>query len=114
MKKIFLLLISILFLSVISCDKVDIVNIRENDIENPNAIFEVQITDIGCLTDNIIIGKKLENPYSIRNMREACDELFPATKGETPLSDSLIEPNFYMFGSCLPTQQKLTDFLILI
>lgn len=35
---------------------------------------EFQITDVGSLTDNVIIGKKLDNPYSLKNMKQACDK----------------------------------------
>ena len=35
-------------------------------------------------------------------MKQACDELFPATKGEVALSETLIEPN-YLYVRFLPT-----------
>lgn len=45
------------------------------------------------LTDGVIIGEKLRNPYSLDVMRQACDLLYPPTRGEDPVSDSLITPN---------------------
>lgn len=45
------------------------------------------------LTDGVIIGEKLQNPYSLEVMKRACDLLYPPTRGEDPVSDSLIVPN---------------------
>lgn len=45
------------------------------------------------LTDGVIIGEKLRNPYSLEVMKQACDLLYPPTRGEDPVSDSLIVPN---------------------
>ena len=101
----------ILAMFVSSCEKTETLNMDESDIERSEFIHEIQLTEIGCLTDNVIIGKKLDNPYSIRNMRKACDDLFPATKGEVPLSDSLIEPNF-LYVRFLPSDSTEVNTLL--
>lgn len=61
-----------------------------NDLD---MVEELDTDDPLNLTDNVVIGKKLRNPYSIEVMKEACDLLYPPTKGETPASDSIIVPN---------------------
>jgi hypothetical protein len=53
------------------------------------------------VVDHSILGKKLENPYSIRAMRAACEELYPATRGNTAAIDSAIAPN-YLYVRMLP------------
>ena len=53
------------------------------------------------VVDHSILGKKLENPYSIRAMRAACEELSPATRGNTAAIDSAIAPN-YLYVRMLP------------
>ncbi len=63
-------------------------------------VFEIETENIPIclndelnLTDGVIIGEKLRNPYSIEVMKQACDMLYPPTRGEDPVSDSLIVPN---------------------
>lgn len=51
----------------------------------------VEIIVPGILTDNVILGRKLDNPYSIKSMQEAYRRCHPMTKSA---SDSLISPNF--------------------
>lgn len=53
----------------------------------------ISLNDDLNLTDGIIIGEKLRNPYSLEVMKQACDMLYPPTRGEAPVSDSLIVPN---------------------
>lgn len=44
-------------------------------------------------------------------MKKACDDLFPATKGEAPLSDSLIVPN-YLYVRFLPSDSTDVNKLL--
>lgn len=53
----------------------------------------ISLNDDLNLTDGVIIGDKLRNPYSLEVMKQACDMLYPPTRGEAPVSDSLIVPN---------------------
>ena len=53
----------------------------------------ISLNDDLNLTDGVIIGEKLRNPYSLEVMKQACDMLYPPTRGEAPVSDSLIVPN---------------------
>lgn len=53
----------------------------------------ISLNDDLNLTDGIIIGEKLRNPYSLEVMKQACDMLYPPTRGEAPVSDTLIVPN---------------------
>lgn len=63
------------------------------------------------LTDGIIIGEKLGNPYSIEVMKRACDLLYPPTRGETPVSDSIIVPNV-KYVRFLPTDSTQLNLLV--
>lgn len=62
-------------------------------IEVDNEVENTCLNDLLNLTDGVIIGQKLRNPYSIEVMKEACDLLYPPTRGETPASDTIIVPN---------------------
>ena len=62
------------------------------------------------LTDGVIIGEKLQNPYSLEVMKQACDLVYPPTRGEEPVSDSLIVPNV-KYVRFLPADS--TEFRIL-
>lgn len=53
------------------------------------------------VVDHSVLGRKLENPYSIGAMRAACEELYPATRGNTAAIDSAITPN-YLYVRMLP------------
>lgn len=53
----------------------------------------ISLNDDLNLTDGVIIGEKLRNPYSLEVMKQACDMLYPPTRGEAPVSDTLIVPN---------------------
>ncbi len=83
MKHIAYILIASLFL--FSCTNEVDFGIEEEPIATLN--------DELNLTDGVIIGEKLRNPYSLDVMRQACDLLYPPTRGEDPVSDSLITPN---------------------
>ena len=63
------------------------------DIRVDNEIEEPCLNDLLNLSDGVVIGKKLRNPYSIEVMKEACDLLYPPTRGETSASDTIIVPN---------------------
>lgn len=94
-----------------ACQKEAFLNHVTPKTDNEEIVAEIKLTDIGCLTDNVIIGKKLENPYSLRNMKKACDDLFPATKGEVALSDTLIVPN-YLYVRFLPSDSTDVNKLL--
>lgn len=79
-------------------------------INELNVVEEHHIDDTLNLTDDIVIGKKLRNPYSIEVMKEACDLMYPPTRGEPPVSDSLIVPNI-KYVRFLPTDS--TEYRIL-
>lgn len=103
-----LLLITLVLFT--GCQKNHLID-KTNYDSNNVILHDFEIADIGCLTDNVIIGKKLENPYSLSNMKKACDDLFPATKGEVPLSETLIEPN-YLYVRFLPADSTDVNELI--
>ena len=97
------LFISICFIGAfISCSK--------NEVFVQEEVKEYEITEPGILTDNVTLGRKLVNPYSVSVMKKACDALFPPTRGEAPASDSLIEPN-YLYVRFLP--EDSTDISVL-
>ena len=79
-----------LLLIVVAC--VSCVNELES-IEMDNEMEPTCLNDLLNLTDGVIIGQKLRNPYSIKVMKEACDLLYPPTRGETPASDTIVVPN---------------------
>lgn len=113
MKRYFHIIEFLLSLSLfVGCEKEDInINHVSPKTYNEEIAEDIKLTDIGCLTDNVIIGKKLENPYSLHNMKKACDDLFPATKGETALSDTLIVPN-YLYVRFLPADSTDVNKLL--
>ena len=82
----------IAFIVVASLTLISCVNELEDDC-NLEQATPMDLTDELNLTDGVIIGEKLRNPYSIEVMKEACDMLYPPTRGEDPVSDSLIVPN---------------------
>lgn len=82
----------IAFIVVASLTLISCVNELEVDC-NLEQATPMDLTDELNLTDGVIIGEKLRNPYTIEVMKEACDMLYPPTRGEDPVSDSLIVPN---------------------
>lgn len=99
MKRFILFLI--LIVTCVSCT---------NRLEEIVVIEEAPLFDTLNLTDGVTIGEKLQNPYTIEVMKKACDILYPPTRGETPVSDSLIVPNV-KYVRFLPTDS--TEFRLL-
>lgn len=99
MKRFILFLI--LLVTCVSCT---------NKLEESVVIEESPLFETLNLSDGVTIGEKLQNPYSIEVMKKACDILYPPTRGETPLSDSLIVPNV-KYVRFLPTDS--TEFRLL-
>lgn len=56
MKRLFLKFAALPLLLLAACEKESVTEKQLSDIV---------ITDIGCLTDNVTIGSKLENPYGL-------------------------------------------------
>ncbi len=73
-------------LLLVSCENESALDI---EVENTPTCLNEELN----LTDGVMIGEKLRNPYSIEVMKQACDLLYPPTRGEDPVSDSIIVPN---------------------
>lgn len=72
-----LLIVFTLLISIFSCQK-------ETSFSD-----ELNNSDLPTENAKAVLGKKLLNPYSVEVMKKACDILYPPTKGEAALSDSI-------------------------
>ena len=55
---------------------------------------EKESPELDKIVEHEVLGKRLRNPYSISSMREACTNIYPSTKGNTEVIDSLVPINY--------------------
>lgn len=106
-------------LTIISCNVIeqDRYEILDECVEDPKEWMTMsareeldnggKIVDPGILTDNVILGRKIDNPYSIQSMQEAYKRLRPTTK---LVGDSLLTPN-YAYIRFLPVDAEDLSYL---
>lgn len=84
--KIKLIFLYLIVLLSVSCAKDEI----KNDIVPPNDGNEGTSKNVLVTNSEMILGEKLDNPYSLRNMRKALNNLLPSTRAGVEETD--IEP----------------------